>query len=281
MSDILTMLNDENAKRVAEDLIAAIEEKGNKDTLDFDFRVKNGVMERQPISNPDILKTLVELHGKEVPAPNTWFSFDTNLKSMLGYLKDTICKKLEDESISDKEFNAIQPFLKKVVKLVNTDEVLTNRLRNALRKVVLNGGEEVLFPLNECKLILFEFGSKEDYGDIIKVTNYRRVNKVTGQFVGEKTSISKDLMQRRREYGFQREQDTKAVYAKIIEEQRANGNQLYAEILPDDVEVVTEAKECHLDLFADYAPLAKESLASKLVAITNEEQKKEPKSAEA
>jgi len=274
MSDILTMLNDENAKRVAEDLIVAIEEKGNKDTLDFDFRVKNGIMERKKISNPDILKALIELHGKEVPEPNTWFSFDTNLKSMLGYLKDTICNKLEDQTISDKEFNAIQPFLKKVISIVNNDEVFLNRLRNALRKVVLNGGDEVLFPLKECKLILFEFGSKEDYGDIIKISNYRRVNKITGQFVGEKSSISKDLMEKRRAYGFERGQDTKAIYSKIIEQERQNGNQLYAGVLPEDVEVVTEAKECHLDIFADYAPIDKESLVSKLVeASANVDQK--------
>lgn len=265
MSEILNLLNNENAKRVAEDIILAIEEKGNKETLDFDFKMKAGVMERTPMMNEDAKKALTEIHECEVPSPNTWFSFDTKLDSMLGFLKDTICKKLEDESISDAEMAQVPVFLKKVINLVNKDKGLNDRLKNALRKVVLNNEDPIVFPLNDCKLLLFEFGLKEDYGDMIKVLNYQRVNKITGQFVGEKNGIARDLLLRRREFGFNRDQNTKEIYTKIIEDQRKAGNSLYAGILPEDVQVVSEAKECHLDIFADYAPLDRENLIAKVV----------------
>jgi len=263
MSDIIPLLTKENARRIAEDVITAIEEKGNKDTIDVDFKIKNGVMERTPIQNKEILKTLIELHGCEVPSPNTWFSFDTKLDSMLGFLKDTVCKKIDDNSITNSEFEKMQDFLKIVVGLVNKDEALLARFRTALRKSVLANSDEVMFPLKECKLVLFEFGAKEDYGDMIKVFNYRRVNKATGTFVGEKNAIAKDLLNRRREFGYERGQNTQEIYAKIVEDQRAAGNSLYLEILPQDVEIVAEAQECHLDIFVDYSPIDKQELIDK------------------
>lgn len=275
MSDILILLTNENARRVAEDILTAIEEKGNKDTIDVDFRLKAGVMERNKIQNEDILNTLIELHGCEVPAPNTWFSFDTKLDSMLGFLKDTVCKKIDDDTITTSEFEQIQAFLKIVVNLINKDEILLSRLKTLLRKTVLNNDDEIVFPLNECRLVLFEFGAKEDYGDMIKVFNYRRVNKVTGAFMGEKNAIAKDLLQRRREFGYQREQNTQEIYTKIIEDQRAVKNHLYMEILPQDVEIVAEAQECHLDIFADYAPISKEELIAKVVEANSQEKSAE------
>ena len=275
MSDIIPLLTKENAKRVAEDILTAIEEKGNKDTIDVDFKLKNGVMERTPIHNQEILKTLVELHGREVPSPNTWFSFDTKLDSMLGFLKDTVCKKIDDNTITDTEFAKMQDFLKIVVNLINKDEDLLARLRTALRKNALNNGDEVIFPLNECMLVLFEFGAKEDYGDMIKVFNYRRVNKATGTFVGEKNAIAKDLLQRRRDFGYERGQNTQEIYTKIIEDQRAAGNSLYLEILPQDVEIVAEAQECHLDIFVDYSPIGKEELIAKTVEANGQEKSAE------
>lgn len=271
MSDIIPLLTKENARRIAEDILTAIEEKGNKDTIDVDFRLKNGVMERTPIQNQEILKTLVELHGREVPSPNTWFSFDTKLDSMLGFLKDTVCKKIDDNSITNVEFEKIQDFLKIVVNLVNKDEELLTRLKASLRKNALNNGDEVIFPLNECMLVLFEFGAKEDYGDMIKVFNYRRVNKATGTFVGEKNAIAKDLLQRRRDFGYKRDQNTQEIYAKIIEDQRTAGNSLYLEILPQDVEIVAEAQECHLDIFVDYSPIGKEELIAKAIEANDQE----------
>lgn len=275
MSDIIPLLTKENAKRVAEDILTAIEEKGNKDTIDVDFKLKNGVMERTPIHNQEILKTLVELHGREVPSPNTWFSFDTKLDSMLGFLKDTVCKKIDDNTITDTEFAKMQDFLKIVVNLINKDEDLLARLKAALRKNALNNGDEVIFPLNECMLVLFEFGAKEDYGDMIKVFNYRRVNKATGTFVGEKNAIAKDLLQRRRDFGYERGQNTQEIYTKIIEDQRAAGNFLYLEILPQDVEIVAEAQECHLDIFVDYSPIGKEELIAKTVEANGQEKSAE------
>jgi len=275
MSDIIPLLTKENAKRVAEDILTAIEEKGNKDTIDVDFKLKNGVMERTPIHNQEILKTLVELHGREVPSPNTWFSFDTKLDSMLGFLKDTVCKKIDDNTITDTEFAKMQDFLKIVVNLINKDEDLLARLKAALRKNALNNGDEVIFPLNECMLVLFEFGAKEDYGDMIKVFNYRRVNKATGTFVGEKNAIAKDLLQRRRDFGYERGQNTQEIYTKIIEDQRTAGNSLYLEILPQDVEIVAEAQECHLDIFVDYSPIGKEELIAKTVEANGQDKSAE------
>jgi hypothetical protein len=270
MNSIANLLTDENALRVAEDILNAIEKKGNKDTLDFDFRVKNGIMEKSFISNKDLLHVLEPIHGLQVPSPNTWFSFDTNLDSMLGYIKDTICSLIEKEEILDKEYELIPGFLKKVINLINQNEKLNNRLKNILRKIVLDNGDEILFPLKDTKLILFEFGSKEDYGDMIKVKNYSRVNKATGKFIGEKSGVAKDLLQRRRDMGYSRNDDTKKIYSDIVIQQRAEKNPIYENVLPEDIEIVTEAKECHVDIFADYSPLEKELLISKLIEVNAE-----------
>lgn len=265
MSEILKLLNDENVNIVANDILVALENKQETDKLDFDFRLSNGSMERLPIVNRDILKAIVELHGSEVPAPNTWFSFDTKLNSMLGYIKDTVCNAMDNNSITEKESNAVYPFMKKIINTINTNPDFYNRLKKALRKHVINQADEEVFPLNDCRLTLFEFGAKADYGDIIKVRNYSRVNKSTGQFVGEKSGVSQDLLKRRREVGYERDQNSKEIYDRIITEQRLAGNPIYIDTLPEDVEVVTEAKECHLDLFADYAPIPKEELVAKLI----------------
>ena len=265
MSEILKLLNDENVNVVVNDILVALEDKQEKDKLDFDFRLSNGSMERLPIVNRDILKAIVELHGSEVPAPNTWFSFDTKLNSMIGYIKDIVCNSVDNNSMTEEESNAIYPFMKKIINTINTNPDFYNRLKKALRKHVINQADEEVFPLNDCRLILFEFGAKEDYGDIIKVRNYSRVNKSTGQFVGEKSGVSQDLLKRRREIGYERNQNSKEVYDRIVTEQKLAGNPIYTDTLPEDVEVVTEAKECHLDLFADYAPIPKEELVAKLV----------------
>jgi len=264
MSEILPLLTDENAKRIAEDIVLAIEEEGDKQTIDFDFNVKEGRMERAEIENEEIREVLRAIHGGPVPAPNTWFSFDTRKNSMLGFLKDTVCRKMDEDTMTDKEFMGIKEFIPKILKTFNSDQKLMKRTRDALRRIVLDHKDDDFFPIKEMKVLLFEFGAKEDYGDMIKVFNYGRMSVATGQYTSEKGQVSKDLIKRRREAGYNRGESARAVYDRIIAEQKAAGNPIYAEVMPEDVEIVSEAKECHLDLFADYSPLSKEEILAKV-----------------
>lgn len=275
MSDILPLLTSENARKVAEDVISALEEHGNKSTIDFDFKMKEGKMERSEVGNEEIRAVLRSLHGCDVPAPNTWFSFDTKLDSLLGFIKDTICAKMDADTITDAEFEGVQNFIPQVIKHLNQDQDLVDRLRGCLRKVVLNNTDDPeFFPLRDIRTLLFEFGAKEDYGDMIKVFKYARISATTGKFTGEKNAVAKDLIRRRREIGFSRGQNTKEIYDQIVREQREAQNPLYAEVLPEDIEILSEAKECHLDLFADYSPLTKDEIVAKVMAL-GQQQKSE------
>lgn len=263
MSEILTLLTEEHAKRVAEDIVVALEEDATKDTLNFDFETAQGKMIRKPVPNEEVRNVLKQIHGFDVPAPNTWFSFDTKKNSMLGFLKDSICKEMEEDKLTEKEFVAIQDFIAKLISVLNTEEALVNRIKAVLRKLVLNNAEADFFPIEECRTILFEFGEKSDYGDIIKIFKYARVVKATGEFIGETTVVSKDLMRRREKIGYKRGDDTKAIYTQIALEQRAAGNPLYRDVFPEDIKVVQEAKECHLEIFAEYSPISREEILAR------------------
>lgn len=256
MSQIKELLTDENARKVAGDIVTAFEEASDKE-LDVDYHMSNGVMERKSIPNEYIRSELKELHGREVPAPNTAYSFNTKPNSFLWYLNDTMLKQMDKDEVSDEEHTLMRPFLQKIISFVNNDESLGERMRAAIRKTILNNPEEGLFPLKEVILVLFEFGDKEDYGDVVSIQNYNRFNKTTQQFVGEKKAIAQDLLKRRREFGYKSGKTTREIYDQIISEQKAAGNNLYEYILPEDVRIVQEAKECHMDVFVDYSPVPK------------------------
>jgi len=94
MSQIKDLLTDENVRKVADDVVSAFE-NANKDELDINYHVSNGIMKRDVIPNKEIREAVKSLHGKEVPSPNTAFSFDTKHNTMLWYINDTLCKILD------------------------------------------------------------------------------------------------------------------------------------------------------------------------------------------
>jgi hypothetical protein len=66
------------------------------------------------------------------------------------------------------------------------------------------------------------------------------------------------LLLRRREFGYNSNLPTLDIYARIISEQKALNNPTYSDVFIEDVRVVREAKECHLDIFINYSPISKE-----------------------
>lgn len=262
MSELRDLLIDENAKKIAEDVILALETEGTKETLDVDYEMSHGVMKRKPIGNQEINNAIKALHGKEMPAPNTSFSFNAQKGTMLWYLNSTLCKIIENNQVSDEDYNSLQPFLAKVIKELNR-EPLKERVRMVLRKSVLGGAEEFLFPIKDLTLMLFEFGDKEDYGDVIKVQKMSRYNKLAGMFVGEKKAIANDLLNRRRAFGYNSPLSAREIYDTIIREQKEANNSTYDDVLPEDIVIVKEAKECHLDIFADFSIVPREEFEAK------------------
>lgn len=262
MSELRDLLIDENAKKIAEDVVSALEAEGTKETLDVDYEISQGVMKRKDIGNEEINNAIKALHGKTLPAPNTSFSFNAKKGTMLWYLNTTLCKLIDTDQVSNQDYDSLQPFLTKVIRELNNDS-LKERVRVVLRKNVLGGAEEILFPIKDLTLMLFEFGDKEDYGDIIKVQKMSRYNKLAGSFVGEKKAIAKDLLNRRRVFGYNSPLSSREIYDTIIREQKAASNPTYEDVLPEDIIIVKEAKECHLDIFADFSIIPRAEFEAK------------------
>jgi hypothetical protein len=262
MSELKALLTEENANKIAEDIISALETEGTKETLDVDYEISQGVMKRKIIQNQEIRNTIKSLHGEDLPAPNTSFSFNAKKGTALWYINTTLCKLIENNEISDEDYSCLNPFLVKIIKKLNSNN-FKEKIRVILRNSVLGGAEEFLFPIKDLNVMLFEFGDKADYGDIIKVNKMSRYIKISGNFVGEKKAISYDLFNRRRAFGYGSSLSAKEIYDTIVREQKAAKNPIYDDVLPEDVIIVKEAKECHLDIFADYSVISREEFETK------------------
>jgi hypothetical protein len=250
-------LSDENViLTVAREIVQSFVEQANSQTIDVDFKMKNGRMEILQVENQEMKNAIVDIHGELVPQPNTSFSFNTTADMLLDKIKISFCEKIENDSISDQEYSDIQLFIKNIIKTINSNEELLSKILDKLRN--LHDLPQEHFPMFNSRLVLFEFGHKEDYGDMIKVANFSRYNKNLQAFVGEKRAVAKDLLLRRRDFGYRSMLSPKEIYAKIIDEQKAAKNPLYEDLLIDDVKIVREAKECHMDLFIDYSPISRE-----------------------
>lgn len=267
MKEIQDLLNVENARKVAEEILETLKVEMNEKNAETDFGMHKGIMERKYVPNSEIRKIISDIHGKDVPAPNVSFSFNSADKSLLRYIKDTLTKAIDNNEFQEEDYDHMQSFIKNIINIINSDDILVSSLRNSVRKNLFNDADEEVFPFKEIYVVLFEFGSKEDYGDIVRINNYQRFDKRTNQFVGEKKSISKDLLTRRREFGWDNNIPTSEIYAKIIQERKDANDPLYCDVLPEDVTVVQEAKECHIDIFADCSPISKEEFESKLQKI--------------
>ena len=257
-----TLLSSENALKVAEEIVDIFEKNANQQTLEVDFKLSNGKMEVNYTNNKELQNALQKLHGKIVPQPNTSLSFDAPENTMLCDIKNYFCEKMVDSQISDHDYEDMQEFLVQVIRNVNGNSNLVDRIKNALRKV--NGADSVVFPFDDTMIVLFEFGDKEDYGDMIKVLHYSRYSKQLQSFVGEKKAVAQDLLLRRRQFGYHSKVPTAQIYAQIISEQKSLNNPLYEDIFIEDVKIVREAKECHLDLFVNYSPIEKDAYLLKI-----------------
>jgi hypothetical protein len=258
--DIAKLLDETCVNRVAEDLVVAIEESSKRE-LECDFKLNNGIMERSRVVNAEVAKALNDLHGKDVWAANTWCSFDSKLNSMLGFVKDSICKVMDN--MSKEDFDLVSKFISDVMKKMNSDQILINRMKKAIRTKLLNNNDDTLFPIKEIYVVLWEFGDKEDYGDILKIFSYKSLNVSTGKYSSQNKGLAGDLIQRRRQFGYGRNQNTFEIYKNIIEEQKKCNNPLYDEVLPEDIQIVSEAKECEINLFVDYSPESPDVLIQK------------------
>lgn len=255
----------ENVIVVAEEIVTAFENEASSNSLEIDFKLNAGVMEVNYTNNADFKAALEKLHGRLVPSPNTSLSFNAPENSVLCKIKDYFCQNINNSTITENDYEIMHDFLTMVIRHVNQNQVLLERIKRAVRKV--NGADEILFPFKDTMVVLFEFGEKEDYGDMIKVLHYSRYNKQLQSFVGEKKAVAQDLLLRRRQFGYNSKLETKEIYAKIIDEQKMNNNPLYEDILIEDVKIVREAKECHLDIFINYSPLPQDEYVAKAKEI--------------
>jgi hypothetical protein len=268
---ITELLTQENAKKVADEVVSAFEKEISEKTLEVDFKMNAGLME---INYPtaELKEALYKIHNKNIPLPNTSFSFNTTSDSMLQTIKNGFCELIENGVLTEQDHETMTDFIAQIINQINSDDSLIQRIKSAIRRV--NMAPEDVFPFADTAVVLFEFGEKEDYGDMIKVANYSRYNKQLQSFVGEKRAIAQDLLLRRREFGYNSNLPTVNIYSMIIDEQKAASNPMYADVLIEDVKIVREAKECHLDIFVNYSPISKEEYEAKLqkMEINNEQE---------
>lgn len=256
--NIRDYLTPEIVQLAAKELVETFAQEANEKTLEVDFKLKNGLMEINYPDNVEVQNALVNIHGEIVPQANTHLSFNATSGSKLAEIKDYFCELIEKDEINDEDYALIQKFVKNIIISINTSADLLAIINNKIRN--LNKIDEETFALEKTKLILFEFGHKEDYGDMIKVLNYSRYNKVLQSFVGEKRAVAKDLLLKRREFGYDSKISTREIYAHIIEQQKKAQNPLYDDLLIEDVQIVKEAKEYHMDIFIDYSPRLRENM---------------------
>lgn len=261
LEDILT---NDNANMICEEIIIAFENEANEKSLEIDFKLNAGKMEVH-YPTADYQEALTRLHGQKVPLPNTSLSFNPTKETKLSLIKTTVCNLIAKDLMTEDHHEQLSIFLSSVINKINSDEQLIRRVKTAIRKV--NHAVEDIFPFSQTRVILFEFGAKEDYGDMIKVANYSRYSKQMQAFVGEKRAVAQDLLLRRRAFGYDSDLPTIDIYAKIIAEQKEAQNPTYADVQIEDVKIVKEAKECHLDIFVDYSPISKEEYEAKLTEI--------------
>ena len=258
------ILTNQNAALIAEEIISIFELQTNEKNLEIDFKLNAGVMEKH-YPTADLEEALYKLHGQKVALPNTSFSFDAPDNSKLFELKSIVCKLIDGNEMNENDYDKLSIFLASVINGMNNNKNHLERLKAAIRKV--NHAPADVFTFNDARVVLFEFGDKEDYGDMIKVANYSRYNKQLQGFVGEKKAVAQDLLLRRREFGYQSKMPTVDIYSLIIDEQKRLNNPKYADLLIEDVKIVKEAKECHLDIFVDYSPISKEEYEAKITEI--------------
>lgn len=261
------LLDDAQAIVVANEILKQFEDEANATTLEVDYEIKNGQMKIKYTDNADMRESLRALHGSDVPQPNTSFSFNANSSSQLFAIKNAVCGMIENNQVSDEDFIAMQKFIAKIINHINSDTVCIERIRNKIHAIT--GADKAIFPLNDIKVILFEFGHKEDYGDMIKVLHYSRYSKQLQSFVGEKKAVAKDLLLQRRAFGYDSALPTAEIYKQIIAREKNDNNPLYDEIEFEDIKIVREAKECHLDIFVNYSPISQDEYEQKFATTEN------------
>jgi hypothetical protein len=180
---IADLLTPENVTKFADEIVTTFAIEANERSLEIDFKLNAGVMEVN-WPNSDMKIALEQLHGKEMPLPNTSFSFNTQDGSLLNAIKREFCHLVENSLIQDQDHDLMAAFIRNVIKEINTNPLLMKRIKDTIRKI--NKAPEDIFPFSDAAVVLFEFGEKEDYGDMIKVANYSRYNKQLQSFVGEK-----------------------------------------------------------------------------------------------
>ena len=248
---IETIITPTTIELVAKELVDTFAKEANEKTIEVDFKIKHGRMEINYPDNREVQDALKLIHGQIVPQANTHLSFNAPANTQLAKIKNQFCELIEQEEISDEDYSLIQKFVKNVINHINDSHDLIEKIKDTIRK--LNKLDESAFLMSDSRLILFEFGHKEDYGDMIKVLNYSRYNKQLQSFVGEKRPVAKDLLLKRREFGYNSKLPTRKIYEKIIDAEKSVNNPLYADLQIEDVHIVREAKEFHMDIFIDYS----------------------------
>lgn len=268
--NLTNLLDDKNVVNVANEIIDHFVSQADPSSLEVDYELKNGKMKVKYTDNAEMRASLKLLHGFDVPQPNTSYSFNAEANSTLYNIKNVVCDMIEKDEVTDTDYSNMQSFIAKLIQYINNNQDCIARIRNKIHSVT--SAEKSIFPLPEIRVILFEFGHKEDYGDMIKVLHYSRYNKQLQSFVGEKKAVAKDLLVKRREFGYNSNLPTEEIYKQIIDKEKNDNNPLYDEIEFEDIKIVREAKECHLDIFVDYSPISQDEYAQKFATTeTNHE----------
>jgi hypothetical protein len=201
--DILEMITEDVADQVASDLIDCIvliqEEGDDAGSVDFSYDVSAGKIVIQDA--------------------NTWLYFDLPQDSMAYQL----LVSMYDREMDEQEEKQIYSFLCRISNLMIENH--EDRLREAIREIILPGSQEDVIPLGDIKVLDIEM---VDYSSVDDENRHlMKVKKIPGTFV-DIQELSSELMR------IKDESDGIITNEEIVERERLAGNPVFTPIMTVD-----------------------------------------------
>jgi hypothetical protein len=227
---LMEYLTDENAKRIADDIIRHFEEKGTKDNVEFSYELHAGVM-----SSID---------------ENTSFEFDPDQGSVCDEFKEILfSEEIEpepgEETTEEHKYRikAVNSFLELVCKKASEDHV--DKIREKIRKVVIPDSDPRIFPLKEVRLSNFEV---VDYSSMPDYSKYQLIIHKMAPASVQPPSVRDEL--------FSIHEETGEPYDAIVKRKKEEQDPSYEYVSGVDTKKIYF--EYSLAFYVDYAPIPRE-----------------------
>jgi len=243
IKNIDNLLADENIDKVAQYIVdkfmAATPETRDSENefVDIDFDLNKGEMKSLPT--------------------NTRFFVDAEEDSVLYdivhafYTDDKECLPKDEQEELLKElgddFDRLEVFIENIKSKLENE--FKDSIIEAVRKNLLEGVDSQLMPMNDIE-IKDLYLSNPVFPYTLRILKGRTIEEMEDKKVGDKSSISQDLLNKHL--------DTKKSFEEIIAIEKAMGNDKYRYVF--GVEKIKSEYNCHLYMWIDYSLAQKETV---------------------